>query len=82
MSKNLLDQLAAREIPPLPEEFDRQIHERLNANLLVTHLADLLLRALPWACVHFGCTVIGAIGFTLTGKYPSPRPRGEQDKYE
>jgi hypothetical protein len=70
MPTDPLDQLAAPVVPPLPTEFDEQLHARLNRSLLVGHLVELAIVAFPLAARHFAYAVAGWIGWTLRGAYP------------
>jgi hypothetical protein len=65
---DIFDKLAELEVPPPPANFDTEVHERVNKSLVALHFADLLLRGLPWAMLHFGKAVVALIVTTLTGK--------------
>ena len=67
-----LEALAAQDVPAAPLEFDRQLHRRLNQALLLQQVLDLVLRAMPWAIVHFARAVAGAIDYSLTGRFHDP----------
>lgn len=69
---DLFEQLAEWEVPPPPVEFDRQLHQRLNRTLVAMQVLDLIVRALPWALWHFGRALVGAVVFSLRGKYLQP----------
>jgi hypothetical protein len=69
MASNLFEQLADLEVPPPPDQFDRQLHERVNRSLVQTQLVDLIVSGLPWALLHFARAFVGLITFTLTGRY-------------
>ena len=71
MASDLFDQLAASDVPPPPEQFDRQVHQRLNRALVAMHLLDLVARAVPWGLVHLARAAAAALRFTLTGRYPA-----------
>ena len=72
-----LEKLALLEVPEPPAEFDRQLHRRLNQRLIVQHMADLLLRAMPWAILEMARAALGLFGFTLTGRFDDERrPKG------
>ncbi len=75
MSDNLLEQLGSRDVPPVPEEFDEQLHARVNRTLLTRDLFDLGLRATPWAMGIFAQAVIDLLGFTLSGHLQDERPK-------
>lgn len=77
--KDPLEQLALLEVPEPPAEFDRQLHRRLNQRLIVQHLADLLLRAMPWAILEMARAALGLFGFTLTGRFDDERRPGKRD---
>ena len=74
MATDLLQQLSEIEVPAMPDDFDHSVHQRLNARLLGAHVADVSLRALPFAFLHFmPALATGAKGlaFALTGR-PAP----------
>lgn len=70
MTDDPFAQLAARDVPPVPEDFEIKVHARVNDALLGTHLVDFFLRAAPLALLEFGRVAIGMGLFTLTGDYP------------
>lgn len=58
-------------------EFDHQLHERVNKSLVSLQVVDLAVRAMPWAMMHFARAVLGAVAFTISGRYPD-RPEEKQ----
>jgi hypothetical protein len=68
---DILEQLAEVPVPPPPPRpvFDRSLHERINNRLLVGQVVDLCIRGFGFALWHFACAALGAVRFTLTGKY-------------
>ena len=70
MATDLLEQLSRSEVPPPPDEFDRQFHQRLNQSLLFGHLVELAFRAIPFAFGFFLQAVIGLLVLSLTGRFP------------
>ena len=66
---NLLEKLAAWEVPPPPVQFDRQLHERVNRSLVVSQFVDLIVRGFPWALLHFARAFFGLVVFSVTGRY-------------
>jgi len=52
-----LEQLAELEVPPVPEQFDQRLHDRINRVVLTQQLADLLMRGLPQAVQHFAAAL-------------------------
>jgi hypothetical protein len=80
MAKGLLESLAEREVPPVPADLNRQVHERLNRALLVSHLIDLTLGGLPYLAVH----ILRAVGHLLlvsfTGRFESSRGDGPREE--
>ncbi len=71
MATDLLQQLAEIEVPAMPQDFDRSVHQRLNARLLGAHVADVSLRALPFAILHFVPALAEcakSLVFALTGR--------------
>ena len=73
MAIGLLESLAEREVPPVPVDLNRRVHERLNRALLVSHLVDLTLGGLPYLAVHF-CRAVGHwLVVSFTGRFESSR---------
>ena len=70
MTNNLLEQLAEQSVPTRPPELDRRVHERINGRLLVVHLSETFLLALPYAFFHFTKALAGSVVFSLTGRFP------------
>jgi hypothetical protein len=70
MATDLFEQLSQSEVPPPPDEFDRQFHRRLNQSLLVGHFVELGVRAIPFALGFFMRAVIGLLVFSFTGRFP------------
>ncbi len=78
MSSDFLDQLATLEAPQPPPEFDRQLHQRLNRALLTQHLLGLAAGCLPWVLGCFLRGLLGAVIFSITGRFGEPeRPKNE-----
>jgi hypothetical protein len=73
MASDLLEQLAQSDVPPMPGEFDRQLNDRLNGALVAVQVADFLLRALPWAMMHFGQALWGLMSLTFLGRFEADR---------
>ncbi len=78
MAPDLFEQLAELEVPPPPAQFDAQLHERVNRSLVIGQFIDLAVKALPWAFVHFARAVVGAIVFTLSGRYEPSSKTGRR----
>jgi hypothetical protein len=70
---DLFEQLAEREVPPPPVDFDRRLHRRLNKYLVALHLVEFVLRVLPYGFAHLGRAVIGFMHMTLTGRHEVDR---------
>jgi len=70
MPQDVLEQLAELEVPSKPVDLQRDVHKRLNARLLSLHLAELALRALPYAFVCFSEALAGLVSYSATGRYP------------
>lgn len=77
---NLFQELAEHEIPPLPADFGKAVHQRVNRSLVALQLLDLLWRGLPLAFLLFGRALIGLIAFTFTGKFPVEKRRDASDE--
>lgn len=74
MPTNLLEQLGQRQVPAPPAKLRREVRERVNTTLIVVHVAEFALQAVPLALLHFARAVVGLVLFTLTGTY-EPRVR-------
>ena len=79
MANDLLTRLADTPVPPPPVEFDRQVHRRLNSWLVVGQLTDLFFRGLPFVFLHFARAMVGAVFFSLTGRYETRNKEGSQE---
>ena len=79
MAQSLLESLAEREVPPVPADLNRRVHERLNQALLVSHLIDLTWGGLPFVAVHFFRAVGHLLVVSLTGRFESSRGDGSRD---
>ena len=79
MAKDELEQLRNTEVPPLPEDFDNQIHQQLNDWLLASHLIEVGTRALPLTLGHFAQAVGAALMFSLTGRFHPLDRKGPND---
>jgi len=66
---SLLDQLAEAEVPPPPETFRAEVHQRVNTSLIVGQLVGLFVRAMPYALVQFGRAAAALMFFSVTGRY-------------
>ena len=64
----LASRLAVLEVPPVPDELDLRVRERLNRVLLTTHLIDFAIGAVPRTIVTLLNPVLHLIGITLTGR--------------
>lgn len=82
MNHDLLERLAESEVPPLPADFDRSVHQRLNQALLVGQFVEMFFRTLPYALAHFALGVLGAVTFTLSGRFPESSPKHSTDPKE
>ena len=71
MDHDLLEQLADTTIPPLPADFDRAVHQRLNRTLVVSQLIEFVCVALPFALAEFARATAAAALYTLSGRYPA-----------
>lgn len=71
MNTDLFDELATGEVPPLPVDFDRSVHQRLNRVLVFSQAAEVVFQVLPYALAHFGQALMGLAAFTLSGRNPA-----------
>jgi hypothetical protein len=70
MNFDLFELLAEKDVPPVPANFDREVHSRVNDSLLAMQVMEFLFQVVPYALLHFGQGVIGLVGFTLAGGFP------------
>jgi hypothetical protein len=75
MATDLFEKLADLPVPPVPEKFDRGVHDRINTRLLAGQFLDLGMRGCGFAFVHFARALVGFFKLTVTGKFES----GPQD---
>jgi hypothetical protein len=69
MARDFLEQLAEAPVPPVPDSFNRALHERINNRLLVGQLVDLGLNGTGYTLEHFARAMAGFFTLTLTGKF-------------
>ncbi len=65
---DFFSQLAVGEIPPVPDEIETQVHKKVNAVLLATHVFEFAFFAIPLACYAFGESVVHFLLLSLTGQ--------------
>jgi hypothetical protein len=68
MPRDFLEELAEAPVPPLPDTFNRALHERINRRLLAGQMLDLALRGVGFCLMHFARALAGFFALTLTGK--------------
>jgi hypothetical protein len=69
MARDLLEQLADTPVPPVPESFNRALHERINNRLLVGQLVDFGMNGTVHTLGHLARALTGFVKLTLTGKF-------------
>jgi hypothetical protein len=69
MPRDFLEELAEAPVPPMPDTFNRTLHERLNRRLLAGHVIDLGFRGTGYVLAHFARALGGFFMVTLTGKF-------------
>ncbi len=69
--QDLWETLSTTDVPPLPAEFDREVHHRLNDRLLWSQIAELVFAVLPYALIHLAQGVCGLLLFTWSGRFPT-----------
>jgi hypothetical protein len=78
MATDLFEKLADLPVPPVPEVFDRSLHDRINTRLLMGQFLDLGMRGVGFALVHFARALAGFFKLTVTGKFESGRQDGSR----
>jgi hypothetical protein len=79
MNFDLFAKLADKDVPPVPADFDRQVHTRLNDSLLGVHVTEFLFQVVPYALWHFAQAAIGLVVLSLSGGFP--HDRGNRPKH-
>jgi hypothetical protein len=69
MAPDFFEQLADLEVPPPPSEFGRELHQRMNRDLAIVQLIELLVVVLPGALFEFARALSGLVRFSFGGKY-------------
>ncbi len=82
MSNDFLEQLATLEVRQPPPEFDRTLHQHVNRALLTQHLLGLAVGCIPWVLTHFLRGMVGAVVFSMTGRFGDPEPQKDEDSGE
>jgi hypothetical protein len=72
MATDLFEQLSTTSVPPVPEDFNRTLHDRVNHNLLALHLFDFVVKAMPFALVHAMEAVVFWFVLTLAPHHKPP----------
>jgi hypothetical protein len=73
MTKGLLETLAGHGVPPVPEELNERVHQRLNRALLAAQLVDLVLGGMPYLAAHFLRGLGHLAKATFTGRFENDR---------
>lgn len=73
MIHDLFERLADSNVPPVPADFDKHVHDRVNDTLLGVHLLEVVCQVVPYAFVQFLEGLIGLVGITLSGEFPNDR---------
>jgi hypothetical protein len=77
----LAQQLTVLDVPEPPPSLDQHVRQRLNRLLLINHLLDLLLGALPRVFITLVNPLTHLIEYTLTGRFRRTPP-SEDDHLE
>jgi hypothetical protein len=75
---DLFEQLADVEVPPLPENFEHGLHDRVNNILLLSHVVEFACKACGYACGHFAAALWELMIFTLSGRFRVVRNTSDQ----
>jgi hypothetical protein len=79
MKFDIFEQLAERDVPPVPGDFDRHVHQRVNDSLFGVHMTEFVFQVIPYAILHFGQALFGLVALTLSGGFP--QDRGDRSKH-
>ena len=69
MASDLFEKLADLPVPPVPETFDRALHDRINKRLVAGQFLDFATRGVGFALVHFFRAAADLMKVTVTGKF-------------
>ncbi|MGC3971809.1 MAG: hypothetical protein QM775_32045 [Pirellulales bacterium] len=75
MMDDLFEQLAEVRVPPPPKNLERRVHRRLNRWIVTLHVAEFVLRVVPYAAKHLLTAIAGGAKFSATGKFEEPKDR-------
>ena len=66
---DFLEQLAELDVPPPPERFTSELHDRVNRSLVLVQLVELACAAVPYAVMELSRALGGLVRYSLCGKY-------------
>ena len=69
MAPDFLEQLADLEVPPPPSQFGRELHQRMNRDLTIVQLVELLAVVFPAAMFELARAFGGLVRYSFSGKY-------------
>ncbi len=75
MTDEPLAELADRDVPPLPPEFDNQLRQQMNRALVTRDLVEFGTQAAPQAAGQFARAALDLVVMTLTGRSTLERRR-------
>ena len=78
--QDIWETLSTTDVPPVPAEFDREVHHRLNDRLLWSQVAELVFLVVPYALVHMVQAVCGLLQFTWSGRFSTRSKDGAVEK--
>lgn len=78
MTHDPLAQLAEATVPPLPDDFDRSVHQRLNRTLVAGQLTEFACVALPCALAELARALAAAVVYTSSGRYPAASQKNQE----
>ena len=78
MASDLFEKLAELPVPPVPETFDRTLHDRINKRLIVGQFLDFATQGFGFALVHFFRAFADLLKVTVTGKFESGSQEGSR----
>lgn len=80
---DMLEQLAAAPVPPVPTapHFTAGVRRKLHPRLLALHVLEFAVGGMAWSLLHLFTALVAAAHYTLTGSWPPPRDAARDEPH-